>query len=497
MSDGKKVKQIFNYCDPQVKAGQTVTISVNQTLRSQPDQQDQILFDAPWADAPEAPGQVKVSIEGPRVAIDTSVIMGMYPTPGSEETSDRELPHIALGRRTLPWERPGPANGGPHSPWVALLLVKASEMEAPGQPTGGWIRRIAINALKEEDPATYGQLTTVGNFAGTTEITAVFIPNRVLAAIKPKAEELQYLVHVKREGAQDRTIVMCNRLPDAGQAQSDAEEHTALLVSLEGRSDLMEPDRPADPLKSTALILLHHWTFKPSGDGDFEQLMKSIRLWPNGGVLRFGNLPQSTQTGHLSGEFTSILDQDGYVEDFRHEQAGKVWYHGPLLPFPAHPRERLIAVKAAPEELEGAGEQDYSSAAAFELGRMLALSDAQITLEGVGPSGVGVIPPQWVDARPPVLQLPDWVVDETWQEDPWEMGGESIFKTELEHITAYGRGNLTGIEVNAPAWKSQVVTGLQTVNRVTEAVPQYLDIMTVESAELEKAFAETAVAGKM
>ena len=42
----------------------------------------------------------------------------------------------------------------------------------------------------------------------------------------------------------------------------------------------------------TPLVVLHYWTFTPSKGGDFEQVVKAIRVRPNGGVLRFANLPR-------------------------------------------------------------------------------------------------------------------------------------------------------------------------------------------------------------
>ena len=62
----------------------------------------------------------------------------------------------------------------------------------------------------------------------------------------------------------------------------------------------------------------NHWSFTPSGDGDFEEVMKLIRYRPNGGVLRFGNLAQPREEGQpapLSGGFAALIDADGYPRE--------------------------------------------------------------------------------------------------------------------------------------------------------------------------------------
>jgi hypothetical protein len=46
-------------------------------------------------------------VEGPQLQLTPADVAGVYPAAGSEESPDEFLPHIALERRTLPWERIG------------------------------------------------------------------------------------------------------------------------------------------------------------------------------------------------------------------------------------------------------------------------------------------------------------------------------------------------------------------------------------------------------
>ena len=88
--------QVLDSCNPIVDAGETVEITVSQTL----ERGGLNLLDAPTTKA------VQLKIDGPQFKLDPSDIAGVYPAPDSEESPDEFLPHIALKRRTLPWERP-------------------------------------------------------------------------------------------------------------------------------------------------------------------------------------------------------------------------------------------------------------------------------------------------------------------------------------------------------------------------------------------------------
>ena len=98
-----------------------------------------------------------------------------------------------------------------------------------------------------------------------------------------------------------------------------------------------------------AVVVLHHWSFTPSAGGDFEQAMQEIRLRPNGGVLRFGNLPVN------SGEDPKLSDaarSSGFPNILlAHSQPGDDGYRGPLRPFEPPDRSKGFAVRAEPQEL--------------------------------------------------------------------------------------------------------------------------------------------------
>src|SRR6185437_15075571 len=60
-----------------------------------------------------------VAVGGSPLHLSPTDVLSCHPPKNATGAFDQELPHVVLGRRTLPWERPGPA-GAP--PWLALLV---------------------------------------------------------------------------------------------------------------------------------------------------------------------------------------------------------------------------------------------------------------------------------------------------------------------------------------------------------------------------------------
>ena len=289
------MKQVFSRCKPLVKAGDTESISVSQTLGATTpgDPANRLKQDGA--------ATVHVRIDGPQTALLADMIAGVFPAPGSDQSPDEFLPHVALTRRTLPWERWGP-DGNPDTPWLAVLLFKESELRTAAQRKQA--PSVSVQTLRVQDVpdlTTRTRLMNTLKIPGDTEIATLSVANSLLREVMPWPLELPLLCHMKREvvnGAEvDRAIVIGSRLPDAS-APSGAkpELHTAVLVSVERAPELFT----LPVAGSTTLLVLHHWTFRPSQGGDFEQVIKSIRYRPHGGVQRFGNLPAVAGAGEGS-----------------------------------------------------------------------------------------------------------------------------------------------------------------------------------------------------
>lgn len=518
--------QFFNSCTPLIGSDDGVQkITVKQTLDGQ--------------QLTSGTSTILIQVNGPQFALTETDITGVYPAPGSKDSPDEFLPHIALARRTLPWERRGP---GGDRPWLALLLVKDSELNAGGDllvakgayqvsamnalpvlPLAGGAIQAASNlqyrsivrrgpsqvtdtiaSVQARDPLGYGSL--VAKIPAATKVDLLYLTNANLKAIRPEKADLPFLCNVKRtnkgDGDVDCAIVISNRLPDAGADGQDAEAHTAFLVSLEGRDDFYAASRNSKPHGEIGLVVLHSWSFTPSKGGDFEEVVRAVHVRPNGGVLRFGNLPENVaagQTAPLSGGFAALLDKDGlFLDGVPDTVAGDGTYRSPLRPLPTGARSPGFAVRAAPEEFADAAPdemEDYSHAAAFELGRLLALASHD-TLEDLRLVH-GIIKPiepdVLVNQLPVALQKPEWVVDPAFAVDePWSFvidgALKSISKNPAELI-GKTPGDVAGLDQQFEDIGAGVLAELGAMQAPIAAPVSAFDINSVTAEALGKAFA--------
>jgi hypothetical protein len=340
-------------------------------------------FDLPATDA-------YFSIEGPRFALPASEVAAVHPPRNAQGSFDEVLPHIVLGRRTLPWEReldphgliadppPDPDQPEPRPltgpvPWLALLVF----VDDPGAGEATVITQVPLTTVVTD-------ATVLANLGvtGTELVDAVEAPGPLLRRLLPTKEEASLLCHARRVNVDDRVlgagdsdgwfaVVMANRLPVAGH------RHRACLVTLEQRSDLIPvvPFRAGDAVPPTPavarLVLLHSWTFTAApartGTGSFRELAEGL----NSGLAGLG-ATGLTATGHIP---LPLHERTG------DEQA--VLYRGPLAPAPTA-RDPLGPYHSADQAIRvspDAGAQDISYAAAFELGRLLAAADPRLGQE--------------------------------------------------------------------------------------------------------------------
>jgi hypothetical protein len=370
--------------------------------------------------------QAFFNIEGPRFALSATEVAGVFPPRNGHGPFQDSLPHIALYRRTLPWERQlDPANriGSPTPgpldlpeledvpPWLALLLFEEGEYKLlQSQSLSDIMPPEVIEHLDLPEGVTCEAVET--NFS-------------LLASIIPSKEELQLLAHVRQVHIADRelsardsggffAVVMSNRLPRPGA------KCRACLVSLEGRFDIVPKDPPSrvsviEPFIGLAanpatmpggvtakagslasgsvgpdgtiggsdvdrsaqfsptvrLVCLHSWQFACIGPGNFRDLMQGLDIGMIGKVENPGH-PALLDSGHLQ---IDLQDRLGVPE--------KVWYRSPLGPFqltrdplgPYHSADQ--ARRVTPET----GGEDVSYAAAFEVGRLLAAADPTLAQE--------------------------------------------------------------------------------------------------------------------
>ncbi|MGK5543607.1 hypothetical protein ACSNOH_02540 [Streptomyces sp. URMC 127] len=339
------------------------------------------------------PARQQFEIRSPQFTLDGSFVHALHPAPAATGAFEYVLPHITLSRLILPWERAlDPAEPG--LPWLALLLF--AEEELPDDPKAqGHVRtRTVRELLTRTDGVLTPDITLdaeVPPELHDSTCTTVDVPSDIFAALVPRRADLAHLCHVRkvtdrhaarvrRAGekleAGDYAVVVANRFPRT------AGRYAAHLVSLEGFAAHLDGTRP-DP-SVVRMVSLHAWSFDaaPDANAHFATLIRHMADDPAGLGLR---LRPSTPGTAAPASATDRLDL-GYVPVDHALPSGEhsfAWYRGPFTPGVAqrvpvpegghyrHADEALIY-------LTGTGVFDVSYAAAFTLGRALALSDATL-----------------------------------------------------------------------------------------------------------------------
>lgn len=130
--------------------------------------------------------------------------------------------------------------------------------------------------------------------------------------------------------------------------------------------------------KTLRFPVLAHWSFTTAGEVDFENLMKDLDV----GLL--GTLPVTPAPAAVVPE----LVQTGHVGLHHRTRRGdpvRAWYRGPCVPFPTARNGDAATTAAAlahsADQLRRVipdGREDLGLAAAFEIGRLMALSQLSV-----------------------------------------------------------------------------------------------------------------------
>jgi hypothetical protein len=208
------------------------------------------------------------------------------------------------------------------------------------------------------------------------------------------------------------------------------------------------------------------------------------------------------ETAPLSGGFKALIDEDGYfLTPIEHDQDVSATYRSPLHPFGPLPRSPHFAIAAAPNEFAvvppGGAPLDFSHAAAFELGRLLALNDPAILedLRDVRGSMKALEPPVAVNKLPAALQKFDWVVNPAWQEQPWDgLAGQSLVKNETTFLDK-GIADVTGVLDHVATWNvDAIVSAINQVGPAITPAVTAINVASVTEDALGEQFAEVAQA---
>jgi hypothetical protein len=338
-----------------------------------------------------------VYVAAPRFALDPDVVYSVHPPAGQTGAFHTHLPHIVLTRKTLPWERVviDTETGATIRPqWMALLTIDDDEIAD---------EKIEIASVPVTEALTppAGLLgpqlrSEPGDEAAKKQgpVLVARMPLDYFHKIAPALDELRFLAHARRQpGGDDKdpadisgdgwfAVVVGNRRP-----KQRIRNH-GLLISLEGFDKILKANRAdtiaARPGQRLQAIALYHWTYVAEGL-TFGELLDGLTkkdgiekdVW-----LRVS--PEANGQPADAGTVANALRQGYTALEHRMRQGGRSvsWYRGPLIPMPVDTPSYHAIHTNADEALQydpGSGLFNASYAAAWQLGRLLALQNTQFT----------------------------------------------------------------------------------------------------------------------
>jgi hypothetical protein len=355
------------------------------------------------------------SVSGERFDLKPTDIHAVFPPNGSLGEHSNVLPHIILNRSTLPWERQADANNK-NLPWLALLLFEEGEKPEPKIITLRKLKQIPddikldeqdkLNEFLNSDKSKLDKIWLLNKDLTETEILTksetesnIYFPNfdketgqhwedkvtvidvakkDLLEKILPTKEDLEYLAHV-RQGTDDSgklvgdelAVIICNRLPKKGSIS------TVHLVSIEGRYNGNSFNfQEAKDIDYIRLVSLQSWSFACVDEKQsFKGLLTHINREPS--ILR---LPK---TDNAEAEQYRSMGYIPLPHFLRQGSKTFSWYHSPLIPGQNSTNTITLPIRAADELVcynPNNGIFDISYAAAWELGRLLALQSKSFSI---------------------------------------------------------------------------------------------------------------------
>lgn len=375
-SDGDKI-EFLEFQQPALESG-AYTVEVNQTLKIE------------GSALPTFTKRIRFEVAGERFGpLPPRDIAAVFPPPESVGAHANVLPHIALHRSTLPWERvPGERDEG--LSWLALLVFRASDFD--GEEKGPPVVATTLADLVKTPVSTarFPQgMKLESAQQPEDQVNVIDVPRRLLEPILPTYAELKLLAHARRfkpgsvsvteEGEEEdpnvAATVIAKRLPEPTGAS------TVHLVSLEGRYKGGAFDfQGAGQDDKIRLVSLTSWTFRCiDPEQTFARLVRKLDRAPS--VVRMPVPAGLSATSPAK----PYLEQ-GYVplaHRMRRGDRSVSFYRGPLVPGPSADSVSL-PVRCADELLRydpATGLLDTSYAAAWELGRLSTLANARVALD--------------------------------------------------------------------------------------------------------------------
>jgi len=337
------------------------------------------------------------SVAGPRFSLSPSEIYSVYPPKGQTGDFANTLPHIVFTRRTLPWERsvdPGPRQTGDKLPWMALLVLSAADFPEQEFPK---IKALRVGELINPKPADAfvgPQLVTSSGDDGLAAYekeadlcNVLELPWDLFQSVAPAKKDLAYLAHVREVNTGNKetlsfladgwfSVVLANRLPEPERKGTDPPlpvENRAYLVSLEGLSDYLHGSG-STVNKPVRMAVLSSWSFRCREAFSFKAAMDILKVR----LLIVPGLDSAQTDAEKQVNDAWKVGYTALNHSTRLGEKAVSWYRGPLVPLDLAKQTNFMFRPAADAALRYSpldGMMDVSYAAAYQLGRLLALQD--------------------------------------------------------------------------------------------------------------------------
>ncbi|MER6306260.1 DNRLRE domain-containing protein [Streptomyces sp. NPDC001657] len=381
----------YDYLQPAATAD-VYTITVEQHLV-----RDGVRIDPVDDPVPDVADEYE--IRAAQFFLDPTTVHAIYPAAGASGLYSHVLPHITLNRALLPWERQLESRSEAREPWLALLVFTEGEIEDDPEAEGVFTQR-TVRELRHPGSGTLGPDLN-DRVDQDLECRTIDLPASVFTAIVPREDELRYLTHMRDvETAPQRrdngevfaegkyAVVAANRFPRSPGS------YVVHLVSLEGWiGRLAEGSLPGNPQR-VRLCSLWSWSFTNDSEGSLNpgKLLRNLmapgkddrenlalRLAPLGATASSPEAEHALERlrhGYTAVAYRTLSGENTYA-----------WYRGPLTPLTA-PQLPLGETDGPYTTADHAliydrehGLFDVSYAAAWTLGRTIALADPDYSAE--------------------------------------------------------------------------------------------------------------------
>jgi len=334
-------------------------------------------------------------VDGPRFRLQPNDVQQVYPPANLTGQYEESLPHVVFRLPTLPWSRTidGSAASGDivTTPWLALLTLYPEELVSG-------IQQMTLNdLLSPADSNVLGPIIDKTQFSAAElaqALLAIDIPSAVFNGVTPSIDDLPFLAHSRQVNTDGKeilglvadgyfSVVIGNRLPKTGA------QNSALVVSLEGQQTRIRGNTPPPVNAFVRVAVLASWNFTAAAArGDFIEILRAI---PDAGGVELLHMPHDDFTGTLTTAETTAQEalDTGYVPLLNNTRAGEEttsWYRSPgvpeatsLDPFGPYAVSDM-AIRYDPGPMDsvtpGSGLFNATYACAWQIGRLLALSDS-------------------------------------------------------------------------------------------------------------------------